>query len=808
VIGIVVVSHSPQLADAAVALALQMVPGVRPAIAIAAGVDGEIGTDATRVAAAIGEVASPDGVLVLVDLGSAVMSAELSLEFLDTRDFEVRVTSAPFVEGLMAGIVRAAGGADLDEVEREARGALESKRGLLERDAAPDAAPAKSPAELPADAPADIGVLTADLRLHNPSGLHIRPASMVVMALTPLDARVTIANLRSGSEPRAATGPTALLTLAAVTGDVLRVSASGPQAREALEVVRALVADGFGEVTAGAEPVEQQGGPTRGGPLGVSPGRAVGPVVRMPEPLAAPVPAPSLPPPDRPAAAARIGAACLAVATALRARADRVVGEAHEILNAAALMATDPSVIADARSLVVERGDSPEYAMWVTVGELADDFAAQGGRLAERVADLHDMRNRVVAELLGRPEPGVPVRGEPFILVARDLAPADTALLDPTTCRAIVTVEGGPTSHTAILSRALGLPAIVSVEGALEIPEGTVVLVDGTTGVLTLDPTAAEIEAVERQVGVAVQFSGAGSTSDGHRVMLLANVGSSDSVQAALDAGAEGVGLFRTEFLFLDRAQAPSIEEQAGAYGRVFRAFAGKRVIIRTLDAGADKPLAFVTQTDQANPALGIRGYRTSWRRPDLIEDQLHAIARAAAASQAEVQVMAPMIDTPDEAADFADRCARHGLSPVGVMIETPAAAITAPELFAVVDFVSLGTNDLAQYTMAADREVGDLALLNDPWQPAVLRMMRLAFDAGAAAGKPVSVCGEAAADPLLAAVLVGMGASSLSMSPRALGHVGELLAGVTLEACRTAAVSAAAARTAQGARAAASAAL
>jgi phosphotransferase system HPr (HPr) family protein len=415
VIGIVVVSHSPQLADAAVALALQMVPGVRPAIAIAAGVDGEIGTDATRVAAAIGEVASPDGVLVLVDLGSAVMSAELSLEFLDTRDFEVRVTSAPFVEGLMAGIVRAAGGASLDEVEREARGALESKRGLLERDAAPAASTA--------DAPADIGVLTADLRLHNPSGLHIRPASMVVMALTPLDAQVTIANLRSGTEPRAATSPTALLLLAAVTGDVLRVSASGPQAREALEVVRALVADGFGEVTASAEPVEQQGGPTRGGPLGVSPGRAVGPVVRMPEPLAAPVPAPSLPQPDRPAAAARIEAACLAVATALHARANRVGGEAHEILSAAALMATDPSVIADARSLVLDRGDSPEYAMWMTVGELAEDFAAQGGRLAERVADLHDMRNRVVAELLGRPEPGVPVRSEPFILIARDLPP-------------------------------------------------------------------------------------------------------------------------------------------------------------------------------------------------------------------------------------------------------------------------------------------------------------------------------------------------------------------------------------------------
>jgi phosphoenolpyruvate-protein kinase (PTS system EI component) len=330
--------------------------------------------------------------------------------------------------------------------------------------------------------------------------------------------------------------------------------------------------------------------------------------------------------------------------------------------------------------------------------------------------------------------------------------------------------------------------------------------VDGTTGTVTIDPSESEVAEIESQDGASPEFSGAGRTLDGHRVQLLANVGSPASVEAALAARAEGIGLFRTEFLFLDRADAPTIDEQVAAYEDVFAAFAGKRVIIRTLDAGADKPLAFVTQADEANPALGIRGYRTSWRRPDLMEDQLTAIARAAGAQSADVQVMAPMIDTPDEAAEFADRCAAHGLKIMGVMIETPAAAITATELLSVVDFVSLGTNDLAQYTMAADREVGDLALLNDPWQPAVLRMMRLAFDAGTSADKPVSVCGEAAADPLLAAVLVGFGASSLSMSPRALGYVGELLAGVTLEDCRRAADAAAGSRTAQAARAAAAA--
>jgi len=789
VIGLVVVSHSPQLARAAVDLALEMVHGERPRIAIAAGVyDGSLGTDATRIAEAIGEVASPDGVLVLVDLGSAVLSAGLALELIDLPGVEVRVTSAPFVEGLMAGLVRAAAGASLDEVEREARESLDSKRGQL-----------GDPADVPVAVP-ETGDLSLDLRLRNPSGLHIRPASMIVLALTPLDATVTIANLRTGSGPRLANSPTKLLTLAAQKGDIVRVTASGLEAQAALDLVRGMVADGFGELD--EAPVElPAGGPTRSGPLGVSPGRAVGPVVRMPEPLAAPIAAAPLTEPDRAAQAARIDVAANAVAEGLRSRAARLTGESRQILEAAALLAIDPATLGEARGAVLERGDSSEFAIWVAFGDSARDLAAQGGRMAERVADLADIRNRIVAELQGREAPGVPVRDEPFVLVARDLAPADTALLDPAVCVAIITLEGGPTSHTAILSRSLGLPALVSVENALDLDEGTIVLVDGTAGVLTLNPSDEQVAAVRAQATVAPDFDGTGTTTDGHRVQLLANVGSLRSVAAAHDASAEGIGLFRTEFLFLDRAEAPTVDEQVTAYRSVFESFAGRRVIVRTLDAGADKPLAFVTAPNETNPALGIRGYRTTWRRPELLDDQLTAIALAAEGQSAIIQVMAPMIDTPDEAADFAHRCAQHGIGSVGVMIETPAAAITAPEILSFVDFVSLGTNDLAQYTMAADREVGDLALLNDPWQPAVLRMMRLAFDAGNTAGKPVSVCGEAAADPMLAAVLVGLGASSLSMSPRALGHVAELLAQVTLDDCRAAARHALTARNSQEAR-------
>ncbi|WP_241732455.1 phosphoenolpyruvate--protein phosphotransferase [Galbitalea soli] len=526
----------------------------------------------------------------------------------------------------------------------------------------------------------------------------------------------------------------------------------------------------------------------------------------MPDPLAEPVATAALPPAERPAAAVRIDAATAAVSSELGARAAAVTGPGHDILAATALMVTDVTLSGDAKRRVLDAGESPEYAFWQTVDGVAEIFRAQGGLAAERIADLHDVRNRVVAELLGREAPGVPLRSEPFVLVARDLAPADTALLDPAICRALVTVEGGPTSHTAIVARSLGIPALVAARGALEIPEGTVVLVDGTAGTITQNPSEAELAAVAEVRDVV--FDGSGRTADGHRVQLLANVGSPSSAEAATAAHAEGVGLFRTEFLFLDRSEAPSIAEQVRAYAGVLAAFPGRKVVIRTLDAGADKPLPFVTMAHEENPALGIRGFRTSWRRPDLLDEQLAAIALAVADSSAEVQVMAPMIDTPDEAADFAARCRSHGLAVAGVMIETPAAAITAPELLTNIDFVSLGTNDLAQYTMAADRMVGDLALLNDPWQPAVLRMMRLAFDAGRAAGKPVGVCGEAAADPLLAAVLVGFGASSLSMSARALGHVAELLQGVTVAQCEAAAESSSAARSAEDARAAAATAL
>jgi phosphotransferase system enzyme I (PtsI) len=266
---------------------------------------------------------------------------------------------------------------------------------------------------------------------------------------------------------------------------------------------------------------------------------------------------------------------------------------------------------------------------------------------------------------------------------------------------------------------------------------------------------------------------------------VLAHDGATKGVEGAVAVNAQGVGLFRTEFCFLDRPEAPSVEEQVRMYREVLAAFPGKKVVVRTLDAGADKPLPFLTNTDEENPALGVRGYRTAQRSPEVLDGQLAAIAEAAAAEDAEVWVMAPMVCTVEEAKAFVAQCQSHGLLMAGVMIETPAAAVTADHILEHARFASLGTNDLGQYTMAADRLMGELAALNDPWQPAVLRMVKASCDAGRLRERPVGVCGEAASDPALAVVLVGLGVSSLSMTPRSIPGVAAVLERTSLPECR-----------------------
>lgn len=484
------------------------------------------------------------------------------------------------------------------------------------------------------------------------------------------------------------------------------------------------------------------------------------------------------------------------VATTLEARRDRAEGTAKEVLEAQVMMARDPGL-----EMIVEQecstGGPAVYAIDAAIRGFQDQLRALGGYMAERAADLDDLRNRALARLLHLPVPGIPERDEPFVLVADDLAPADTVDLDPDKVLGLITERGGPTSHTAIIAKSLGLPAIVSCRGALAIDDGTVVILDGSTGAVTVGPSPEQVADAEariaRRADLLASTSGPGRTADGHAVSLLLNLGSVEAAQDN-DVDAEGVGLFRTEFLFLDRLAEPTVEEQVASYRSLFQAFAGDKVVVRTLDVGADKPLPFIDPGPGDNPALGQRGFRLRDRQPEVLERQLTAIATAALDAPCDVWVMAPMVSTVTEAADFVEQAHALGLRKAGVMVEVPSLALAAERLVEVVDFVSIGTNDLSQYTFAADRLVGELGDLLDPWQPPLLELVDRVARAGTASGTPVGVCGVAASDPQLAVVLTGMGVTSLSMAAPAVGEVRAALAQADLASCQDAAQSALAA--------------
>ncbi|HEV2639759.1 MAG TPA: phosphoenolpyruvate--protein phosphotransferase [Actinocrinis sp.] len=533
--------------------------------------------------------------------------------------------------------------------------------------------------------------------------------------------------------------------------------------------------------------------------IGVGSAAAAGPVARMGDPL-----------PEPPAGAAAAGtaqqelgravAALAAVAAELNRRAALAGGEAAQVLEAQAMMAEDPS-LAESVAARTAAGRTAERAVFEAFGEYRELLAGAGGYLAARVADLDDLAARAVAAATGASMPGVPESDTPFVLVAKDLAPADTAVLDLAKVLALVTAEGGPTSHTAILARSRGIPAVVGVRGAAGLAEGAEVVVDAAAGTVTVHPSAELLaEVAERARSRQAALAGAhgpGRTADGVPVRLMANVGGAGDLPAALAAGAEGVGLFRTEFLYLDSDTPPSFETQVEAYRAVLAGFPGQRVVVRTLDAGADKPLPFLPLGEEPNPALGVRGLRAfRGEHRGLLETQLRALAAARSAAgpgaePADLWVMAPMVADGVDTAWFVDLARGFGLETVGVMVEVPSAALCAHEVLAAADFASIGTNDLTQYTLAADRMLGELGPLQDPCHPAVLRLVELTGAAGAELGRPVGVCGEAAADPRLALVLVGLGVSSLSMAPSAIAEVRAALAAHTLDQCRALAAAA-----------------
>jgi phosphotransferase system enzyme I (PtsI) len=478
-----------------------------------------------------------------------------------------------------------------------------------------------------------------------------------------------------------------------------------------------------------------------------------------------------------------------------------------EIFEAHAEFVADPELIRLAKD-IVEGGASGERAVVDAFGTFRELLLASASEyLAARAADLDDVRDRVVKILLGL-STSVDIPEQRSVIVARELTPSQTASIPVNVIAGIVTETGSPTSHAAILARALGVPAVVACEGLLAAMRIDVeVAIDGRVGEAIVDPDWSEREAIIRRQEEEERRRDAldalrdepGRTADGHHIELAANIGSVDHIPAAIEAGGEGSGLVRTEFLFLGRMAAPSVEEQTKIYAEILRGFPGRRVVFRTLDAGADKPLPFVDRGAEENPALGLRGIRLSLRRPDLFRDQLRALLRARAEVADEgagrLAIMFPLVATAAEVegavdtlrAVAADEGAYAEEVEVGVMIEVPSAALGAARLARHADFLSIGTNDLIQYLFAVDRLNGAVAEIGDVLDPDVLDLIRRVIEAGHANDAWVGVCGEAAGDPVVASALVGLGVDELSMTGVAIPEVKDSLRRLTLKACRDA---------------------
>ncbi|MFI5259717.1 MAG: phosphoenolpyruvate--protein phosphotransferase [Candidatus Limnocylindrales bacterium] len=824
-VGIVVVSHSARIAEGVVELARQMAgPEVR---LIAAGgmADGSIGTDAALIAEAIAQADAGAGVLVLADLGSAVLSTKLALDMVDPDVAgRTRLSNGPIVEGAVVAAVQAGGGRSLDDVLREAEAAAS-----MRKDAGDEAQSGESAVE--AGPGLSAGMFRIEVR--NPSGLHARPAAEFVKTASRFRSSIWLENLTRGTAPADARSPSAVLSSGVGPGHLIRVSAEGEDQDAALAALMSLAAAGFGEGEApGARPEPPAAGlppaapPARlaGAIAGTSgaAGVALGPVWMY------------LPPPGPSAPDQRVGStvadpravirpAAAEAAAQLNALAARVRAHGRDedagIFEAQALIATDPKVLEDAVIRAAAGQDPATAVESAAAGVAARMEALTDALLAARGADFRDVGARIARIIRGE---SLTLPAVPSIAVAEDLPPSVAEEIPEDLLLGVAIQGGSATAHVVILARGRGIPAVVAVPGLLKASgNASTIAIDGETGEVALDPgeaTRAEFAAraealAERRRAAAALRGNPGATADGERVALLANIGGPQDSARALAVGAEGVGLFRTEFLFMKRQSAPSEAEQVAAYRAVFEAFGPDRpVVVRLADIGGDKALPFLDLPPEANPFLGVRAIRLAAHGSrELLLTQLRAIWRAAGTAGVTPHVMAAMVSDLADARLFLELrdearaavAATGALLPdrmvSGVMIEVPSAALLAPELARLVDFFSVGTNDLTQYTMAADRGNPSLSHLQDALHPAVLRLIRSVVAGADAAGIPVAVCGELGGDPLGALVLVGLGVDELSADAGSLDAVRAALAAATraeLTALATRALAAADAET------------
>ena len=786
-VGLVIVSHSAKLAEGVAELMRGMAADVH--IAPAGGMDlpdQPIGTDANFIHRAIAQVYSEDGVVVLVDLGSAILSTELAIEMFPVeKRAHIVIAPAPLVEGGIAAAVQARLGSPLAAVVNEARTALDAKLVHLGTTLA-----AHSAAEPSNPANANVSVREMILAITNRLGLHARPAAKFVQTAARFESDVRVQDLTNGRGPVNAKSINGVTTLGVLRGHEIRISARGADAQGVLEALQELARENFGDVeTAEGAPTPstaQAAQPIFENEivgLAASTGYAIG-AARLYRPTLPTIPQHTIQ--DAPREWARLSEAIEKAQTQLQQARKAFNGRGKsaeaEIFDAQVLMLQDEALQEPARRAIFEKKTNAALAFENAASQIATQYDALDDEyLRARAADVRAIARQVLMNLLGAAQTLAFQKG---ILVAPDLTPAETAHLDPKIVQAICTAYGGPTSHSAILAKSLGIPAVVGLgEKILELNDGTTLIVDGERGFVLVSPDPEHlveyksyIESTQQRAEQArVARNAPALTRDAHRVEIAANIGSLADAQSAVTLGAEAVGLFRTEFLFLDRRDAPSETEQYEKYRAVAQALQNRSLLIRTLDIGGDKPLSYANMPHEANPFLGLRGLRLCLAQPELFKTQLRAILRVAA--EFPVRVMFPMVSTLKEfrAAQGLLNDARAELRPqnisvperieTGIMVEVPSAALYAHAFAREVDFFSIGTNDLTQYTLAAERGNPNVAQLADSFHPAVLQLIANVVNAAHAQNKWVGVCGEMGGDPKAIPLLVGLGVDELSMS-------------------------------------------
>lgn len=807
IISLVIVSHSQQLALGVRELAVQMVDERVP-IAIAAGIEDSenpLGTDAMQVYQAITSVFSDHGVLVLMDLGSAVMSAEIALEFLSPEQrAKVYLCSAPLVEGTLAAAVSAAAGNNIQEVIAEAQGALSAKATTL------GVKDHFKPHTCPLVQTGGVGGENSQemrLTIKNRLGLHARPAAQFVATASRYKSQIQVQNLTRGTAAVRGDSINQVATLGARQGHELLITAIGTDAQAALTALKALIVNNFGENDSFAKPqnvtLEEVIPATEGELLGIaaSPGIAIAPVVHY---ETVPICITQHNIENVEIEWHRLQASIQIAKQEVRALLSHayLLGDAEAaIFDAHLLFLEDPVLLESVRKQVFEKHINAEAAWQAAVDEVANSYdQLEDTYLQERVADLVDIGQRVLRILLGNAPANLEIT-TPSIVVARDLTPSDTARLDPTQVIGICTTLSSATSHSAIIARTLGIPAVLGVDAKiLKVENGTLMALDGESGKAWINPAAEILGILEakRQAWQSTQEEARKQahkpaiTLDGRRITVLANISSIADVKVAMTNGAEGVGLLRTEFLYFDGDSLPGEEEQLTVYQSIAKILENRPLIIRTLDVGGDKPLAYMnTGMTEANPFLGVRGIRFCLENPQLFKTHLRAILRASAGNN--LKIMLPMITSLAEV-----RAAKVILAQVqgelrqeeipfdenmqlGIMIETPAAVAIADQLAKEVQFFSIGTNDLSQYVMACDRNNPRVANLADALQPAVLRMIQQTVQAAHAANIWVGLCGEVAAETLITPILLGLGLDELSVNPQSVATLKQEITKLTM---------------------------